>query len=45
MIGRNRLTLRRWWESGKFPSPVKLHGTTLAWHCETIKNWIDENIK
>nr|WP_282433116.1 hypothetical protein [Legionella gresilensis] len=23
MIGRNRVTLRRWWLTGKFPQPVK----------------------
>lgn len=44
MIGRNRLTLRRWWTSGKFPPPVKLNGTTLAWHAETIAHWISCNI-
>lgn len=45
IIGRNRLTLRRWWMEGKFPAPVKLNGTTLAWHAETINNWINLNIK
>ena len=45
LLGRNRLTLRRWWTSGKFPQPVKLNGTTLAWHAETINYWIDQNIR
>ena len=45
IIGRNRLTLRRWWENGKFPRPVKLNGTTLAWHAESITDWISQNIK
>ena len=45
IIGRNRLTLRRWWEAGKFPKPVKLNGTTLAWHTETINDWVNQNIK
>ena len=44
MIGRNRLTLRRWWLEGKFPVPVKLNGTNLAWHIETIMNWIRRNM-
>lgn len=44
IIGRNRLTLRRWWMSGKFPTPIKLNGTTLAWHTETINNWIQLNL-
>ena len=45
IIGKDRLTLRRWWSDGKFPKPVKLHGTTLAWHKEVIDEWIDRNIK
>ncbi|PJE14688.1 AlpA family phage regulatory protein [Legionella sp.] len=45
IIGRNRLTLRRWWMEGKFPIPVKLNGTTLAWQTETINEWINQNIK
>ncbi|HHT9911421.1 TPA: helix-turn-helix transcriptional regulator [Legionella pneumophila] len=45
LLGRNRLTLRRWWTSGKFPEPIKLNGTTLVWHQETIEHWIDQNIR
>ncbi len=45
IIGRNRLTLRRWWLKGKFPMPVKLNGTALAWHAETIHEWIRQNIE
>ena len=45
LIGRNRLTLRRWWVDGKFPRPVKLNGTTLVWHSNVIHDWIDEHIK
>jgi len=44
LIGRNRLTLRRWWMDGKFPAPIKLHGTTLAWHTQTVNDWIEENM-
>lgn len=45
VLGRNRLTLRRWWTSGKFPEPIKLNGTTLAWHVETVDNWIDQQVR
>lgn len=45
ITGRNRLTLRRWWIDGKFPKPIKLNGTTLAWHIDTINQWINQNIK
>lgn len=45
IIGRDRLTLRRWWMDGKFPQPVKLHGRTLAWHKDVIEEWINQNIK
>ncbi len=44
MIGRNRVTLRRWWLTGKFPRPVKLNGTTLAWHSDEIDEWIEQTI-
>lgn len=44
MIGRNRVTLRRWWLTGKFPRPVKLNGTTLAWHSDEIEGWIEHTI-
>lgn len=44
MIGRNRVTLRRWWLTGKFPRPVKLNGTTLAWHSDEIDEWIEHTI-
>ena len=45
LIGRNRLTLRRWWMEGKFPTPIKLNGTTLAWHYEAVNEWINQNFK
>jgi len=44
IIGRNRLTLRRWWMEGKFPKPVKLNGNSLVWHSKTINDWIEKNI-
>ncbi|AMP93513.1 TPA: AlpA family phage regulatory protein [Legionella pneumophila subsp. pneumophila] len=44
MIGRNRVTLRRWWLTDKFPRPVKLNGTTLAWHSDEIEQWIEQTI-
>lgn len=44
MIDRNRVTLRRWWLTDKFPRPVKLNGTTLAWHSDGIEQWIDQTI-
>jgi prophage regulatory protein len=45
MIGRNRLTLRRWWTEGKFPRPVKLNETTLAWRTSTINEWLNQTLK
>ncbi len=44
IIGRSRATIRRWWLEGKFPQPIKLHGTTLAWPTKTIDEWINQNI-
>ncbi len=45
MIGRSRVTLRRWWLVGKFPRPVKLNHSTLAWHRDAIEQWINQSIK
>ena len=45
MIGRSRVTLRRWWLIGKFPRPVKLNHSTLAWHRDAIEQWINHSIK
>lgn len=45
IIGKDRLTLRRWWSEGRFPQPVKLHGRTLAWHKEVIDEWINCNVR
>lgn len=41
IIGRNRLTLRRWWTKDKFPKPVKLNDTVLSWYYEDIEQWIN----
>ena len=45
VIGRNRLTLRRWWLDGKFPKPVKLNGNNLAWSSKVIDEWIEKNLQ
>ena len=44
IIGRHRLTLRRWWSEGKFPKPTKLNGTALAWHADSVDQWIHQNL-
>ncbi|MCH9756290.1 MAG: hypothetical protein K0U37_03735 [Gammaproteobacteria bacterium] len=43
LIGRNRLTLRRWWMEDKFPKPNKLNGI-LAWRAVVIETWINQNL-
>ncbi len=45
ITGCNRMTLRRWWTTGNFPKPVKLNGSVLAWHYDTIQGWIHDNTK
>lgn len=42
VIGRNRLTLRRWWERNKFPKPVMLNNR-LAWPTGIVDQWITLN--
>lgn len=41
-VGRNRLTLRRWWKKFKFPQPV-LICNRLAWRADVINQWISDN--
>lgn len=43
IIGRNRITIRRWCANGRFPEPVKLNGSSLVWHADTINEWILQN--
>ena len=43
-IGRNRLTLRRWWEQGIFPKPCLIN-SRLAWQADVIMQWINQNIQ
>jgi len=45
IIGRDRLTLRRWWLTGKFPRPVKIHDSVLSWHYAVIEDWINQTLK
>ncbi|VEG91211.1 helix-turn-helix transcriptional regulator [Legionella spiritensis] len=44
LIGRNRNTLRRWWLTGKFPRPVKIHDSLLTWHYGVVENWINQTL-
>lgn len=44
IVGRNRLTLRRWWEASKFPKPTKLNGTVLVWRSDVIDRWIKDSV-
>ncbi|HDV6747771.1 AlpA family phage regulatory protein [Legionella pneumophila serogroup 1] len=44
ITGRSRVTLRRWWNKGKFPKPTKLHSSVLVWNALSIQQWINENV-
>ncbi|KTD02120.1 prophage regulatory protein-like protein [Legionella geestiana] len=41
IIGRHRMTLRRWWVQGKFPKPFKLNDSMLSWHHDVIEEWVN----
>lgn len=43
IVRRNRLTLRRWWESEKFPKPILINNR-LAWRTDVIHQWINEQL-
>ncbi|HRD69007.1 MAG TPA: AlpA family phage regulatory protein [Legionella sp.] len=44
LIGRNRLTLRRWWTNGQFPKPFKINGYVLSWDSAIIEQWISQKV-
>lgn len=44
IIGRNRLTLRRMWTTGRFPKPILINNR-LAWHADVIDQWIKQNVQ
>lgn len=33
-------TLRRWWESGSFPEPIRLSPRKLVWRRQDIDAWL-----
>jgi predicted DNA-binding transcriptional regulator AlpA len=37
-------TLGRWIQYGRFPRPLRLSGTTLAWLSSEIQDWLDKRI-
>jgi len=43
LTGKHPITLRRWWNQGKFPKPTK--HSVLVWRAEIIFQWITENIQ
>lgn len=43
IIGKPRITLRRWWNVNKLPSPAMINGR-LAWHSDVIHQWINEHL-
>ena len=43
VIGRHRVTLRRWWDAGIFPKPTLINNR-LAWQVEVIEQWIHQNV-
>ena len=44
LIGRNRQTLRRWWEQDLFPKP-QLIKSRLAWSASALHEWINQNVR
>jgi prophage regulatory protein len=43
IVGRNRLTLRRWWRKCHFPKPTLINNR-LAWRADVIDQWINKNL-
>jgi len=43
LIGKSRITLRRWWEKNKFPKPTLIN-SRVAWSVDSINEWIKQNM-
>lgn len=43
LTGKHPITVRRWWEKGKFPKPIK--HSVLVWRADVIAQWINQNIQ
>ena len=43
-IIRNRMTLKRWVESGNFPPPIRLGSNSIAWISSDVQAWLDARI-
>lgn len=39
-VGLGRSTIYRWMSEGKFPKPVQLGGSTVAWAEGDVDQWI-----
>ena len=37
-----RTTIYKWVKQGKFPAPMKLSPTVVAWRCEDIHAWLKQ---
>ena len=43
-VGLGRSTIYRWVAEGKFPKPVQLGSSTVAWSEGEIERWIHERL-
>lgn len=44
IIGRTRMTLRKWWVKNLFPKPI-LVNNRLAWKSTEIETWINKTLQ
>ena len=40
-IFRNRMTVKRWVESGHFPAPIRLGENSIAWRASDVEAWLN----
>ncbi len=43
-VGLGRSTIYRWMAEGKFPKPVQLGGSTVAWSEGEVDRWISSRL-
>ncbi len=43
ITGLSRATRHRWQKAGRFPPPIRIHGSITVWKHSALMQWIDQN--
>jgi predicted DNA-binding transcriptional regulator AlpA len=40
IVGAHHTTIRRWWQTGQFPAPLRIGPIRIGWQRGVIRKWI-----